>query len=376
MAGYSLVEKLREADQTLQGSPSLLGKTMLTYPNYINSMRSVMFTSHLGQFVNLINSEYPHVFTNTENIVGEHNTAYKKADSNFTVYKKVSKFDDLLDKPNVYKLFVYDKKNDFYDVIHRKDCEDLTENFGYLINNDVIDSFEEGDKIKKGTVLWRSLSYDEDMNYGYGINACVAYTLDPYTSEDAAKCSESFAKKMTSVESETIKIGLNSNDFMINQYGDKDHYKPLPDIGEKFSSNLAVIRRQFNNQLLYDFKDTALREIHEGDDIYYVGNDVVVTDYVIYDNNDEEIDSPFYEQINKYIRSQRKYYKEIKETCEEIIDSGAEYSREIDYLLKRSKEMLDRKKKWTEGYNAFSNMMIEVHTLRLDELHKGCKITG
>ena len=51
---YSLTEKLKEADEKLQGSPSLLGMTMLTYPNYVNSMRSTMFTSHLKQFLNLI----------------------------------------------------------------------------------------------------------------------------------------------------------------------------------------------------------------------------------------------------------------------------------------------------------------------------------
>ena len=48
---FSLIEELRKADERLQGSPSLTGMTMLTYPNYINSMRSTMFTSHLKQFL-------------------------------------------------------------------------------------------------------------------------------------------------------------------------------------------------------------------------------------------------------------------------------------------------------------------------------------
>ena len=79
---FSLIEELRKADENLQGSPSLLGMSMLTYPNYINSMRSTMFTSHLKQFVNLLKPEYPLVFTNNENIVGEYSGGYKKAKDN------------------------------------------------------------------------------------------------------------------------------------------------------------------------------------------------------------------------------------------------------------------------------------------------------
>ena len=40
-----------KANETLTGSLSLLGKTMLTQPAYNNSMRSVMFTSHLNQYL-------------------------------------------------------------------------------------------------------------------------------------------------------------------------------------------------------------------------------------------------------------------------------------------------------------------------------------
>ena len=71
MAGnlkYNLREKLLEADEIHMGDDSLLGMTMLTQPTYINSMRSVMFTSHLKQFVNLLEPDFPGVFTNGENV--------------------------------------------------------------------------------------------------------------------------------------------------------------------------------------------------------------------------------------------------------------------------------------------------------------------
>lgn len=373
---YSLVEELIKADDKYMNSNSLFGMTVLTFPKYINSMRATMFTSHLKQFLNLKKPDFPFVFTNAENLVGSNNNSYKEAKHDYKVFRKVVKFEDIVEKPNIYQLFVYDKKNDRYEVITRKCCEDLTENFGFDYDNTVIDSLEEGDKIKKGTVLYKSSSYDDDMNYGYGKNITVMYTLDPWTAEDAAVCSESLAKEMTSIETEVIRIGMNDNDFLLNLYGDKDHYKALPDIGESCSGIMVALRRQFNNQLLYDFKESSLREIHEGDVKYYVSNDNQILDYTIYSNNEERKDNVFNEQINRYLDSQNKYYKEILETCEEIMESGSDYSGDIDYMYKRAKEMLDTKKRWKEGDNAFSNVVIDVTVRKENPLGKGQKVTG
>ena len=373
---YSLIEKLREADETLMGSPSLLGMTALTYPNYINSMRSTMFTSHLKQFLNLKYSQFPFLFTNNENIVGDNSTGYIKAEHNLQVFRKVCKYDDILDKPNIYYLFVYDKENKQYDIIERKVCEDLVENFGYEFKNEIIDKFDEGDTISEDTILTRSTSYDDDMNYGYGRNVTVAYTLDPFTSEDAAIASESLCKQFTSIETETIRIGLNNNDYLLNLYGNKNRYQPLPEIGQMVSDKLCVSRRQFNNQLLFDFKNSTLREILDSDTIYYIDKNVEVIDYTIYNNLDNRVDNPFYDQINKYYDSQMRYHNEIVATCEEIFASGEDYSQELDYLYKRSKDFIDTEKKWRDGDNTPGGIIIEVTIKRGVPLAKGCKITG
>lgn len=373
---YSLTNELRKADETLMGSPSLLGMTAMTWPNYINSMRSTMLTSHLKQFLNLLYPQSPFTFTNFENLVGKYSSGYKEAKHDLLVHRKIVKFDDILDVPRIYKVFVYDKVTKTYDVIERSVCANLTENFGYDYNNEFIDSLKEGDTVCEGDILYKSTSYDEDMNYGFGRNVVTAYTLDPFTSEDAAIASKSLSSMLTSIETETITIGLNNNDYLINLYGNKKNYKGLPDIGDKVSDIIGVVRRQFNNQLLFDFKDSSLREIHEGDIIYYVDKDVEVIDYTIYNNNENRDDSPFYNQINKYLDSQNRYYKEIRKTCKEIMNSGEKYSREIDYLYKRSGEMLDTGKKWRDGENTFGNMEIEISIHRKAPLARGCKITG
>lgn len=373
---YSIVDELEEKDKTLLNDPSLLGMSMLTYPTYVNSMRTTMLTAHLKQFLNLLQVEFPKVFTNTENMVGKNSSGYKKAKDELYVYKKVVKHGNLLDKPLYYYLFVYDKEKKEYDVIERKPFESLTENFGYDYQNETIDKIKEKDTIKKGEVIYKSTSYDEDLNYGFGRNVTTAYVLDPYTSEDACVISRSMQEKFASIETDTIDIGLNNNDYLINLYGDDTHYKPFPDIGEKTDHILAVSRRQFNNQLLFDFKSDSLKEIHDGDSVYYIDDNVEIIDFIIYNNNEEIVDTPFTHQINKYLRSQNKYYREILNTCEEIMSSGENYTRDIDYLYKRANDFLDTQRKWREGDSTFSNMLIKVVVRRKAPLAVGCKLTG
>lgn len=371
---YNLREKLEDADKRLTGSPSLLGKSMLTLPQYDNSMRTVMNTSHQNQFLTLLNPEFPGFFMNTENLVGKYSDGYKKIKHDSTVFRKVVKYEGIVDKPSIFELFIYDEQKERYDVITREDVEDLTEVFGYEYINDVIDGLDEGDFIPKNTVLYKSTSYDDVMNYGYGKNISIMYTTDPYTSEDAAVVSKSLAKSMESLEVETIEININDNDYPLNIYGNKKEYKVIPDIGERSDGILCAVRRLYNNQLLYDFKDSSLATVYDSDSKYYHDGEVV--DIIIHCNADEIEESSFNSQLLKYLNGQNAYYEEIIEVCEEIMTSGKKYTAMIDRLYKRAKEFLDTESKWRDGDSTFSYLHVEIVMKKRVGLYKGQKFTG
>lgn len=339
-------------------------------------MRSTMFTSHLKQFLNLKSPDFPYLFTNTENITGKYSHGYKKVKGNLRVERKVEKFKNLLGSPRIYKLFVFDEEKEEYDVIERKELENLTENFGYLYDNTVIDKLKPGDRVKKNTVLYHSTSYDEDMNYSYGKNVVVAYTLDPYTSEDAAVASRSLTKELTSIETEVVNFGLNNNDYLVNLYGDENNYQPLPNIGDKVSDILCASRRLINDQVLHDFRDDTLHKLIDTDTPIYCDRDVEIVDYTIYSNADEWQNNPFYEQLNALMISQDDYYQAILETCDFIVHSGYKYTQAVDYLYKRSQEFMDRRKKWRENNNTYGNLEIDVTIRRDAAMAKACKLTG
>lgn len=371
---YNLKDELLSADEQLMNSNSVIGMTMLTQFKYNNSSRSVMHTAHLKQAVNLLDPEPPHVFTNGENVVGKHSSGYKKTKNKSTVFRIIKKYEDIVDAPLVYHLFYFDEKKKKYDMFIRKESENLTERYGYRYNNEVIDSLKEGDTIKKDTVVYKSRSYDDDMNYSYGVNVPILYTLNPYTTEDACVVSDWLAERMKSIEINTVSIGVNQNDFLLDMYGKKGIYKPIPDIGEYANGELAVKRTLFTNQLLVDFKDSSLNKPTASDQSYFISGRVIDID--IYNNNPDIEETPFNSQIIKYLNSQRDFYQEILETCEEIKSSGFEYSKKINYWYKRAKEFLDPDTRWKDADSVFGNILIKVEVEEEKPLSVGQKIVG
>lgn len=375
----TLKDRILEKDAQYKGKPHVLGMTGLTNPAYINSSRSIMFTSHLTQMVDLINPESPKVFTNMENIVGKNSTGYLKAKSNYKIIHKIPKFGigEFYDK--MYVLIVYDTDKERYDIITKKVVEDLTEKFGYVYNTDKMDSFKVGDNIKKNTVLYKSLSYDDDMNYRYGVNVRCLYCEDPYTIEDAIVCSTSFTEKMACKEVETIRVSLNDNDIFCNIYGDDENYKGFPDIGEYIQGKILCAKRRIhNNQLLFDLKKDNLKKINfSSDKVMYSSGRIV--DMNIYSNKQiEDIpDNIFNKQISRYLEMQMYFYQKIHDACKDIVDSGKDYSRNISWWYNKARDILDPNTLWKEeNYSVFSNMVLEFVVERNSPLTIGQKITG
>lgn len=379
MASLNLKDELSKKEEEFKASDSIFGMTLLTNPGYITSGRDIMFTAHLRQFVNLVNPEPPKVFTNYENLVGKNSTGYYASPSECEVIDIIPRFEDGEHDRHLYCMFTYDKKADRYDVITKTAVEDLTEKFGFTYNNEVLDSKEIGDIIKKDEVLFKTPSYDDDMNYCYGKNPTVMYTLDNRTIEDAIVARRGFAESMISKEVETVKVPLNDNDILCNLYGEKGEHKGFPDIGTEIKNHIVCARRRIhNNQILYDLKRSNLRKVNlDSDQLFF--NEGRLVDIMIYSNKtlEEMPDNIFNAQIRHYFKMQTTFYQKMYDRCAEIIDSGSEYSADIGFYYKKAKDILDPACAWREETgNVFSNIVIEFTFERNSPLSFGSKITG
>ena len=230
------------------------GPGLLTYPEDIDSSRMYMFSSNLKQILTLLEPDVPHIMTGYENTVGEHNHAYKLLKGNWIVKDIIPKYG-----PNsIYMMVLYNPDEDLYDMVEKKPAENLTEKFGYAYNTSFMDSLHVGDTLHD-QVLYKSTSYDEHMNYCPGKNARVMYITDNSTIEDSIVISKSWADKVRTVEVDSIEVSINSNDILLNMYGDRSFYKTFPDIGEAVENSLLCAVRRVNlNHILYDFQEKNL----------------------------------------------------------------------------------------------------------------------
>lgn len=372
-----IAKLLEKKEKEYKNSDAPYGMELLTIPQYISSARSIMFTSHLKQMLTLNYPEFPRMCTNYENIFGKYSSSIHKAKEDSEVVKIIDKFPKV--PGHRYVIFFYNKKKNYYDCVIKEGPEELTEKFGYGFNTDVLDNLKVGDAVAKGETLYKSKSYDEDDNYCFGVNARTLYLIDNETIEDAVVVSESFAKRMESKEVETVKIGINDNDLLDNLYGDdKYSYKGFPDIGEKVVNKLICSKRQINNdQTLFDLKKSNLRESNPVNDKEYYSSGTVI-DINIYSNKTiEEIpDIACNGEILYYLKNQQRYYTELKDYCDMIVNSGAKYCADISFLLGRAEHILDPNYRWKDDDNAFSYMIMEITVERDVPARIGYKLTG
>ena len=379
----NIIEQLDAKNEELRGSSALGATTLLTFPMYNDSARMIMFSSHINQRVVLNETEFPKVFTNFENMVGEYNSYNQKSDADYEVIDIIEKFPDIPTGKDIQNVLfvVKDKATGRYDIIERHDVENLTEKYGFQYDNSALNKYGIGDTIPKGSPLTRPTSYDEYNNYGFGRNVKFMYTIDQDTIEDAIVISESLAKEtglLASTEVEEVKVPLNDNDILGNIYGDNDNYQTFPNIGEPVKNKiLCVKKRIIKSQVLFDLKLSNTKKILSGDVPFYI--DGIVTDIDIFCNKPfEELDTGvFNDQLRSYIQMTNRFYERVQEVTNNLIDSGAECSDNVLYWNKRVTELLDPDIKNKDDLgNAFGNIIMYFTVKRTIGVSVGQKITG
>lgn len=375
----NLVEILEQKEERFHGSDEICGMTLLGFPSYTDSARSIMYTNHLKQRVVLKDTQFPRVFTNYCNIMGDNSSYNVRADADIEIVNIIQKFSKIDSKNQPYLIFYRNLKTDEYDVIERFDVENLPEKYGFAYDNSVLDSLKVGDVVKEGDTLYHPTSYDEFGNYGFGRNVKFMYMVNDQNIEDAITVSESLAKSMISYEVEEVKVMINENNFLLNIYGDNEgHYKSFPDIGEKVKDKHLCTWRLINNsQLLFDLKSANTRKPLSSDTTYYIDGEIV--DINIYSNKPREeiVDSEFNGQVLEYLDMTIEFKQKVLDYTQELIDSGKKVSANIKTCNKNAREYLSPEYKFKDENNSvFSNIVIYFLVKRPVGLYKGQKLTG
>lgn len=350
------------------------GPTLLTYPEDADGCRMLMASQNFKQCIAIKNPDVPRILTGHENIFGKLSGGYKKLEGEWEVVEKISKFDD----DSVYTLVLYNAEKDQYDMIEKHVAENLVEKFGFVYNTEKMDSLKPGDKVKD-EVLYKSTSYDKNMNYRMGKSAKVMYTVDNDIIEDAVKLSRSFAESVITYEIDSAKIKINDNDIMLLIHGDDaTGRRTIPHIGEVIEDGIICAISKLNkNHLLYDMKEEHLTTIDDKATSLKVSPHSYIYDMDIYYNGDEPFpDNVFYRDLKRYYDQICNYRQRLFEVSSAIKKSGSKYTINVTKFKHDSQHFNDPEYKWKDKDSVFNNIFIEFKTIKEASLKEGYKVTG
>lgn len=302
----------KQVYDTVKDLPSedyMLGRTLMQPFKPANSgSRALMSSIHVEHLMVPSHPEVPIIQTGYETEFGECSTSFIRANGNWQVVHKINKFSF---NPNHYFLIVKNIDTGVYDVWERVTYKHNTESYGYMWNNDNLDSLSIGTIVKDGEIIKTSKGFDEYGNKMNGVNLITLYLACAQNMEDSIIISESAAHKLETNLIKNTSIMINDNDILLNLYGTGGEYKTFPDIGQRIQNGIFCgIRRLENENILYSLSQQRLKDIMISDRCILM--DGYVADIDVYCNNPEALmDSTYNQQLNKYYKERLNFSKQV-----------------------------------------------------------------
>lgn len=351
---------------------ALLGKGLLMPDNNLNSgSRKLMHSTHRDHIIQILSGEKAILETGYEIRFGDESSSVLKTDNDYRVIAKISKFSFA---PNHhYWLILEDPVNRVIDVAERISYHHVTESYGYLYNNTTMDSIQVGQYIPKGSIVQKSLSFDEYMNRRDGVNFNVAYMSLDKNMEDSIIYSEEAAAKLTSPLIKPVEIMINENDIPLNLYGDENKYQAIPDIGQDVKNSILIaLRKEKKEESVYTQSVERLRHPMMSDSKYTLTGKVI--DINIYCNNPNNLDGYYYGQF-------KMYYDQLQRRCSEVVSSITQYKAAGYTLSYDAQKLFADSKRVLNGdqyieKKLFSNIMLEVVVLEERKIQCGDKASN
>ena len=372
MAGINFTEKVEEFAKDLPSLEHMLGSGLnQPFSNTNAGARKIMYSVHKSHVFSLFRPEKAIIETGYEIRYGDYSSSITRADNNYKVVAKISKFSFA---PNHhYWLILQDTKSGNLDVVERISYHYVTESYGYLYNNEYMDSLVVGDIIPSGQVVQKSLSFDEYNNRTDGVNMNVAYLALDDNMEDSIVFSDVAAGRLTSPLVKPVEIMINDNDIPANIYGDDKVYKIIPDIGEEIdNANLISLRKEKKEEMLFTQSVNNLGKFMITDDNRQVLGRVI--DVNIYCNNPSILDSYKYAQLKMYYEELHRYAKEIVQVVTPYVSQGCSLTYDLQKLFANCKRIMNNDMYIDK--RPFSNIILEIDVLEEKPMEPGDKASN
>lgn len=381
-------------NEKFNGKHDFLGVYSRNIPglNQCDMNRVHMSNCEQEQAVQLFNAEFPLFNSGFENEFSKWSSGYTELEGTWKIIKRIDKnkynYALIVKKLEYSKKEIKKLKKNFpikfrkgeYHVIFRRECGNLTESYGYIMNNTVIDSLKPGDIIED-KIINHDLNRDDNMNLTYGINVNSVYTArEGWVTEDAIRISKRLSEKASYPTVPKPRVTLNDNDILINRYGNKNFYKAFPDIGESVENGILCSSRRVN----YEKAAFALKKMTSplpDDTNYFIsGKENIVVDIEVIsniDNPEEAFNIIPNIQIGKYWRQQQNYYNNFVKYTDKIVNNEENIcSDDLIHYYNLFKIKSDPNIKFRVDKSVFNHLIIDFTIISKNDLIEGNKIAG
>ena len=326
--------------------------------------RKLMHTVHDSHTIPLKTPEMERLSSGFERKNAKMSSEYILSPDEFEVLKIIDKFES---KPGLNRWFIVrnltgkTQPKGLIDVIERAEYSHLSESYGSPRNNAFIDSLQEGSLIHTGDIIRCPEFINQYGNPESGVNLLTGFLSNNWTQQDGVVLSESAAKKMESMLYKKLFIKINSNDILLNIYGDSKTYKVIPDIGEDIKDSiLCSIRRQNNAETLFSHSWERLR-IPTIDDEKYTLNGKVIDLDILVNEEDKFMNSIYHDQLRYYHFNKIRYCSEFINVINQLKlrDDFVGLSNDLSFLYDRSMAIVNRIPYANDG-KVFSGNILEL----------------
>ena len=190
--------------------------------------------------------------------------------------------------------------------------------FGYpLIPTEKLNNIYKGAFIPKDTLLMRSPGYTENGTYKYGVQTNVAFMTMPGVAEDGIVISDKALDKFSFHIYESRVVEFGASNIPLNLYGDDDHYKIFPDIGEYVREDSLLMALREHDDLLSPiiYAKHFLKEYWSlSDKPTYVSGPGRVVDIIVHHDpftNQPRVPAGMETQARKYYNHKYRFFQEI-----------------------------------------------------------------
>lgn len=303
--------------------PDLLSVCALNpWPGHDSSSRIQMLSSHLGQKLVTAGATERRIQTGMESEFGKYTLSVKMPVDGRIIkvidrHKRTVGVDAIKENPQTVVIYEDESTKEVGIINLSKYCS-YHQYMGFEYKpQKAINDLVPGKLIAKDTVFLDSPGVTENGGYMFGVELNMAFMSHPAVSEDGILISSDVLDKFRFKTYDTRVIEWGAKNFPLNMYGDKDTYKPFPEIGEYIREDgiLGMLRSHDKHlaaveQSVYDLLEPDFI-FDKG--IYVNGPGGKIVDIKVYHEDNGSSTTPFgmEKQIDKYDRARRVFYSEI-----------------------------------------------------------------